>query len=100
MPFIKSKVVDKMLGLFWNYPDERTTQSPATEIEDMRAWYLHRTLAGVKYAFQRRSPEEVENLLYHCLGYRKSYCKHTSTDFDHAHNLVTYLKKLTPMLKL
>ncbi|QUS62002.1 glycosyltransferase [Synechocystis sp. PCC 7339] len=96
MPFIKSKVVDKMLGLFWNYPDERTTQSPATEIEDMRAWYLHRTLAGVKYAFQRRSPEEVENLLYHCLGYRKSYCKHTSTDFDHAYNLALYLEKVNP----
>jgi glycosyltransferase involved in cell wall biosynthesis len=96
MPFIKSKVVDKMLGLFWNYPDERTTQSPATEIEDMRAWYLHRTLAGVKYAFQRRSPEDVENLLYHCLGYRKSYCKHVSTDFDHAYNLVLYLEKTEP----
>ncbi len=96
MPFIKSKVVDKTLGLFWNYPDERTTQSPAVEIEDMRAWYLHRTLAGVKYGFQGRSPEEVEALLYHCLGYRKSYCKHTSTDFDHAHNLAQYLHEIAP----
>ncbi|MFM7190415.1 MAG: family 2 glycosyl transferase, partial [Microcystaceae cyanobacterium] len=96
MPFIQSKVVDKTLGLFWNYPDERTTQSPNAEIEDMRAWYLHRTLAGVKYAFQNRSTEAVENLLYHCLGYRKSYCQHTSTDFDHAYNLALYLQEIAP----
>jgi glycosyltransferase involved in cell wall biosynthesis len=96
MPFIKSKVVDQILGLFWNYPEDRTTQSPNIEIEDTRAWYLHRTLAGVKYAFQGRSPEEVENLLYHCLGYRKSYCQHTSTDFDHAYNLAQYLHQLNP----
>jgi glycosyltransferase involved in cell wall biosynthesis len=96
MPFIQSKVVDKTLGLFWNYPDERTTQSPNAEIEDMRAWYLHRTLAGVRYAFQHRSPEEAENLMYHCLGYRKSYCRHTSTDFDHAVNLGRYLQTVAP----
>ncbi len=96
MPFIKSKVVDKTLGLFWNYPDDRTTQSPIVEMEDMRAWYLHRTLAGVKYAFGQRSHQEVENLLYHCLGYRKSYCQHTSTDFDHAYNLALYLQEIAP----
>ena len=96
MPYIKSKAVDRTLGLFWNYPDERTTQSPLAEIEDMRAWYLHRTLAGVKYAFGQRSPEEVENLLYHCLGYRKSYCRHTSTDLDHAYNLALYLRSVAP----
>lgn len=96
MPYIKSKAVDRTLGLFWNYPDERTTQSPLAEIEDMRAWYLHRTLAGVKYAFGQRSPEEVENLLYHCLGYRKSYCRHTSTDLDHAYNLALYLRSVSP----
>jgi glycosyltransferase involved in cell wall biosynthesis len=96
MPYIKSKAVDRTLGLFWNYPDERTTQSPLAEIEDMRAWYLHRTLAGVKYAFNQRSPEEVENLLYHCLGYRKSYCRHTSTDLDHAYNLALYLRSVSP----
>jgi len=96
MPYIKSKAVDRTLGLFWNYPDERTTQSPLAEIEDMRAWYLHRTLAGVKYAFGQRSPQEVENLLYHCLGYRKSYCRHTSTDLDHAYNLALYLRSVSP----
>ena len=96
LPFIKSKVVDRTLGVFWNYPDERTTQSPAIEIEDMRAWYLHRTLAGVRYAFADRSVEELEKLIYLSLCYRKSYCTHTSTDLEYAYNLCLYLKKIHP----
>ncbi|EAM48216.1 glycosyltransferase [Crocosphaera watsonii] len=96
LPFIKSKVVDRTLGVFWNYPDERTTQSPAAEIEDMRAWYLHRTFAGVRYAFADRSVEELEKLIYLSLCYRKSYCTHTSTDLEYAYNLCLYLKEIHP----
>jgi glycosyltransferase involved in cell wall biosynthesis len=96
LPHIKSKAITKNLGIFWNYPDDRTTQSPLAEIEDMRAWYLYRTLAGVRYAFQHRSIQEVENLLYDCLAYRKSYCQHTSTDIDHAYNLALYLQEIAP----
>lgn len=96
MPFITSKLLDRNLGLFWNYPDERTTQSPNAEIEDMRAWYLHRSLGGVRYTFSGRSPQDAENLLYHCLGYRKSYCHHISTDLDYAYNLALYLRSVAP----
>ncbi|HAC66150.1 MAG TPA: family 2 glycosyl transferase [Cyanothece sp. UBA12306] len=96
LPFIKSKVVDRTLGVFWNYPDERTTQSPQAEIEDMRAWYLHRTLAGVRYAFANRKVEELEQLIYLSLCYRKSYCRHTSTDLEYAYNLSLYLKEIAP----
>ncbi len=96
LPFIKSKVVDQTLGVFWNYPDERTTQSPQAEIEDLRAWYLHRTLAGVRYAFAKRKVEEIEQLIYLCLCYRKSYCRHTSTDLEYAYNLSLYLKEIAP----
>ncbi|KFF41489.1 MAG: glycosyltransferase [Candidatus Atelocyanobacterium thalassa isolate SIO64986] len=100
LPFIKSKIVDCTLGVFWNYPDERTTQSPAIEIEDMRAWYIHRTLGGIRYAFANRSMEEVENLIYLCLCYRKSYCTHTSTDLEYAYNLCLYLKEIYPQSKV
>nr|WP_198648475.1 glycosyltransferase [Cyanothece sp. BG0011] len=96
LPHIKSKVIDRTLGVFWNYPDERTTQSPAAEIEDMRAWYVHRTLAGVRYAFAHRTPEEVEQLIYLSLAYRKSYCGHTSSDLEYAYNLSLYLKEINP----
>ncbi|GBF82289.1 glycosyltransferase [Aphanothece sacrum] len=96
LPFINSKVVDQTLGVFWNYPDERTTQSPAAEIEDMRAWYVHRTLGGVRYGFANRKVEEIEQLIYLCLGYRKSYCGHISTDLEYAYNLSLYLKEVHP----
>ncbi|MEL4896403.1 glycosyltransferase [Crocosphaera sp. Alani8] len=96
LPQIKSKVIDRTLGVFWNYPDERTTQSPAAEIEDMRAWYVHRTLAGVRYAFANRSAEELEQLIYLSLAYRKSYCGHVSSDLDYAYNLSLYLKEINP----
>ncbi len=99
LPFIRSKIVDCTLGVFWNYPDERTTQSPAIEIEDIRAWYIHRTLGGIRYAFANRSVEEVENLVYLCLCYRKSYCMHTSTDLEYAYNLCLYLKEVCPQSK-
>ncbi|MDJ0582396.1 glycosyltransferase [Crocosphaera sp.] len=99
LPQIKSKVIDKNLGVFWNYPDERTTQSPAAEIEDMRAWYVHRTLAGVRYAFANRSAEELEQLIYLSLAYRKSYCGHTSSDLEYAYNLSLYLKEINPQAK-
>lgn len=96
LPFIKSKSLPRTLGIFWNYPDERTTQHPRAEIEDLRAWYLHRTLAGVKYAFANRNPEEAEELLYSCLRYRKSYCRHWSTDIDYAYSVASFLQEKIP----
>lgn len=96
LPHIKTKMVNRVLGLFLNYPDERTTQSPLGEIEDIRAWYLHRTLAGVKYAFDNKNPEEVEEFLYDALAYRKSYCTHTSSDLEYACNLVLFLRQKKP----
>ena len=42
--------IPQTLGVFLNYPEERTTASPKAEIEDLRAWYLHRTVAGLASA--------------------------------------------------
>ncbi|WP_392535705.1 glycosyltransferase [Nostoc sp. C117] len=96
LPFIKTKAITQTLGIFRNYPDERTTQHPRAEIEDLRAWYLHRTLAGVEYAFATRNPEEAEELFYNCLRYRKSYCQHWSTDIDYAYNVGCFIQQKIP----
>ena len=96
LPFIKTKAIPKVLGIFRNYPDERTTQHPRAEIEDLRAWYLHRTLAGVEYAFANRDPQEAEKLLYTCLRYRKSFCGHWSTDIEYAYQLGCFLHNRMP----
>ena len=93
MPHIRSVHVKLPLGIFNNYPEERTTQHPRAEIEDLRAWYLGRTAAGMDYAFARRSVEDAEELLRDCFGYRKSYCGHWSTDYDLAEAIANHLKR-------
>ncbi|MBX9701663.1 MAG: glycosyltransferase, partial [Acetobacteraceae bacterium] len=91
MPHIRSVHVPRMLGVFNNYPEERTTQHPRAEIEDLRAWYLWRSEAGMRYAFTRRPVEDALALLRDCFGYRKSFCGHLSTDFDLAGALGRYV---------
>ena len=84
LPHIKSRHVPRVLGVFLNYPEERTTASPRAELEDYRAWYLHRSPAGVRYAFDRRDVADLEAMLPRALNYRKSYCRHISSDVEYA----------------
>jgi glycosyltransferase involved in cell wall biosynthesis len=92
LPFIKSKSIPVTLGIYRDYPEERTTASPIAEIEDLRAWYLHRTVGGINYAFTRRDPEELIDLLYLALRYRKSYSQHWSSDLEYASNVSSLIK--------
>ncbi|RME57278.1 MAG: glycosyltransferase, partial [Candidatus Dadabacteria bacterium] len=93
LPHIKSKAVDEVLGIFLNYPEERATGGPSAELEDVRAWYIHRTPAGVEYAFRYRDEEEVVNQLLRCFGYRKSYKTSLSTDFEYALSIMRYMAR-------
>ncbi|MGI0479658.1 glycosyltransferase [Geminocystis sp. CENA526] len=93
LPHIKCALVDNLLGIFLNYPDDRTTQSPLAEIEDIKAWYLYRSLGGIKYAFQKQNIEEVEKLLLHCFNYRKTFLEKNSTDLGLAYNLILWLEE-------
>jgi glycosyltransferase involved in cell wall biosynthesis len=92
LPYINVRFVPRTLGLFLNYPDDRTTASPVAEIEDTRAWYLHRTPGGVRYAFENRNPSDALGLFYAALGYRKSYCRHISSDVEYAGYLLEYAR--------
>ncbi|MFN3151595.1 glycosyltransferase [Bremerella sp.] len=91
LPRIKTAAYPETLGFFRNYPEARATENPRTEIEDLRAWYLHRTQAGVKYAFRDRPREEMLLALRHALGYRKSFRGHMSIDVDYAASLCRVL---------
>ena len=93
LPHINVRFVPRTLGLFLNYPDDRTTASPVAEIEDTRAWYLHRTPGGVRYAFENRDPSDALGLFYAALGYRKSYCRHISSDVEYAGYLLDYARQ-------
>lgn len=96
LPFIRSRIVPGILGVFWNYPSGQTTCSPRAEIEDVRAWYLHRTPAGVRNALRQADQYVAEHLLLSALKYRKSYCRHWSTDIEYAHNLAEFLRQEHP----
>ncbi len=96
LPYAEIKYLPRTLGLFLNYPDQRTTASPRAEIEDTRAWYLHRTPGGIRYAFDRQQPESAKQLLLHCLGYRKSFCQHVSSDIEYGKYLADYLASTLP----
>ncbi len=96
LPRIRVKTVSKILGLYMNYPEERTTASPRAELEDFRAWYLHRTPAGMRYAFETRSDADLESFLPLALRYRKSYLRHYSTDFELAEVIGRLLRDRNP----
>lgn len=98
-PFLNLKVIPRTLGIFFNYPEERTTQSPLAELEDIRAWYIFRTDEGLEYIFQNKNQCFVEEAFKLCLSYRKSYCSHKSTDIDMAILVCKYLKKNYPESK-
>lgn len=93
LPHINCDFVDQVLGIFWNYPDDRTTQSPLAEIEDIKAWYLYRSLGGIKYSFEHKNSQELEHLLLNCLSYRKTFLQENSTDFALAYALILWLKE-------
>ena len=91
LPHIQVKFLPVTLGLFWDYPEDRKTASCLAEIEDLRAWYLHRTVGGIRYAFSQESINNIEALLLRSMDYRKSYCRHKSLDIEYAINLGMYI---------
>lgn len=96
LPFLKTKAIPETLGIFWNYPSGQTTCSPRAELEDLRAWYLHRTQAGVRRAVSGKDGAEIEDFVVAALKYRKSYCSHFSTDVEYAFNASHVLKERFP----
>ena len=98
LPRLKTRSIPRTLGIFLNYPENRTTESPRAEIEDLRAWYLHRTEGGIRYAFDGRDPREILDLFYRSLAYHKSFWKHTSSDLEYASQLAAYLERRAPGL--
>ncbi len=93
LPRIRVVTLPQCLGFFRNYPEERTTESPTAEIEDVRAWYLHRSVPGLAHAFDDKDPAEAADLLKRCLGYRKTYMDIDCTDLDLADAVGQYLAK-------
>lgn len=96
LPSIRVYTTPEILGTFRNFPEERTTQSPTAEIEDLRAWHLPRSVGGMRYAFEGKDPEVAVQLFFRCLNYRKSYMDLNCTDLDLALSVAYYIERYAP----
>ena len=88
--------IDECLGFFTNYPEERVTQSPLAELEDLRAWYLHRSLGGLMFRFEKSSADVIIALFIRSLDYKKSYMERRCTDLELASNLAKLVEMKFP----
>ena len=79
LPSLTVTRVPETLGVFNDYPEDRMSAHPRAEIEDLRAWYIHREPAALSTSY---SLEELRELLRCALGYRKCYTEHISLDVD------------------
>ena len=96
LPYIKTDCYPRTLGVFWNYPDIRASQYPLAEIEDLRAWQLFRTSAGVEYSHRNNSPREIVQGATHALKYRRSFRRELSTDLEYGYRLLDYANRRDP----
>ncbi len=100
LKYINVKYIDRTLGIFLDYPQERVTASCMAEIEDLSAWYVYRSQGGVRYQYELASIEEIEQALKWALSYRKSYKQENGCDIEYANHIIHYLLERDPSNQL
>lgn len=93
---IHVKYLNRTLGIFLDYPQERVTASSMAEIEDLSAWYAYRTPGGIRYQFELAEIAEIESVLRWAVCYRKSFRRDTGSDIEYACYLAEYLLEREP----
>jgi glycosyltransferase involved in cell wall biosynthesis len=79
-PYLTFRHIPETLGMFLDYPSERTTNSPWVEIEDTRAWYIFRTPGGIRYLYRDASQERLEEAFWGSLANRRCYTDGPESD--------------------
>jgi glycosyltransferase involved in cell wall biosynthesis len=95
-PQLRVKHVPETLGQFLDYPTERTTNSARVEIEDSRAWYIFRTLGGIRYLYKDASQDILEAAFWGALANRRAYVKHSESDVSFAYSILRYIAEKYP----
>jgi hypothetical protein len=90
-PRIRVKMLPETLGLFRNYPDPRMTSHPRAELEALRAWYAHRSQAGIEYAWDEQPLEAVRTLAERAQHYVRADSVRPRSNIDFAAELARYL---------
>lgn len=88
--------VSETLGHFLDYPSERTTNSAWVEIEDARAWYIFRTLGGIRYSYQDASQQKLEAAFWGALTNRRSFTSKPESDVSLAYVILRHIKERFP----
>ena len=63
------------------------------EIEDLRAWYLYRTVQGIDYQFEKYDNKQLKKFFYENFVYRKSYSTELSYDFNYFYNFIKLINQ-------
>jgi glycosyltransferase involved in cell wall biosynthesis len=92
-PNLKVGFLDATLGYFLDYPEVRTTATPRVEYEDLAAWYRYRKSSSLEKVLENLDSGELNRIFTLCLGYRKSYAKHISTDLLIAESIANILER-------
>jgi glycosyltransferase involved in cell wall biosynthesis len=74
-PFIKTAVIPKTFGFFFNFPAPRVTSSANIEVEDLRAWYIFRTRGGIEYFMREQDIQDWEELFWTALSGHRCWTK-------------------------
>lgn len=94
---IKAHAIPEVLGIYMNYSEERMTEHPRAEIEDLRALYWYKTAKGVEYSYRSKTTSELEaQIIRASAGFRKTFGASLCTDIDYASSALDVLKKRAP----
>ena len=80
LPFAQTDYIPHKCGTYLNWPEPRVTASVRAELEDFSAWYLFRSVGGVRYCLQDFEAAETEVFLRRTFDFTKSYKDRPSTD--------------------
>ncbi|MFN3151598.1 glycosyltransferase [Bremerella sp.] len=92
LPHIQVGHLARPLGEYLNYAEDRLTEHPRAEIEDVLAHDLHHSPAGVAYAFPDAELGQLWPLLELALKHRPCAHQFWATDLDYASSITRYLE--------
>jgi glycosyltransferase involved in cell wall biosynthesis len=96
-PFIHTAALPKTLGFYFDFPEERVTNSANIEVEDLRAWYVFRTIGGIEYLMGKQDAESWEELFWTALSGRRCWSSTPADcDLEFASNVLTGLLRRDP----
>jgi hypothetical protein len=103
LPSLNYHVSQRLLGLYFEFPSPRVTESPVAEIEDLVAVDYFRNYEYVKLFLHKKEIVELNDLFAQSLGFKRSFFSHLSCDIQIASYIIKFMveeKELNNLQKL